>query len=63
LVEERRTFALLGWVGVIFLGAAALLWMIWPSWLKMEAPPSGFRWFMVAVLLLGAIIAGRLTDK
>src|SRR5712691_3912915 len=44
LIEERRTFEFLGWVGVVFLGAAALLWLIWPDWLKVEAPSALLRW-------------------
>ena len=63
LAEERRTFEFLGWVGVVFLGAAALLWMIWPAWLKMDVPPAIFRWLMVAMLTLGAIFAGNWANR
>ena len=58
LVEEKRTFETLGWMVVVFLGAAALLWAIWPSWLKIAAPPTGLRWVMIFVLILGAVAAG-----
>ena len=63
LVEERRTFEFLGWVGVAFLGAAALLWMIWPAWLKMDVPPAIFRWLMVALLTIGAVFAGNWANR
>ncbi len=63
LVEERRTFEFLGWIGVAFLGAAALLWVIWPAWLKIDAPPGVFRWLMVALLTLGAVFAGNWASK
>ena len=63
LVEERRTFEFLGWVGVVFLGAAAALWMIWPAWLKMDVPPAIFRWLMVALLTLGAVFAGNRANR
>ena len=63
LVEERRTFEFLGWIGVAFLGAAALLWVIWPAWLKIDAPPGIFRWLMVALLTLGAVFAGNWASK
>lgn len=58
LKEERQTFDFLGWIGVVFLGAAAVLWIIWPAWLKMEAPSVVLRWVMVALLGFGAIFAG-----
>ena len=63
LVEERRTFEFLGWTGVVFLGAAALLWIIWPAWLKMETPPAIFRWLMVLLLTFGAVFAGNWANK
>jgi len=43
LKEERQTFEFLGWIGVAFLGAAAVLWAIWPAWLKIGPPPPEFR--------------------
>jgi hypothetical protein len=61
--EERRTFELLGWLGVVFLGSAALLWAIWPAWLKIEAPAPEYRWVMVILLLLGALFAGTWSSK
>ena len=63
LKEERQTFEFLGWVGMSFLGAAALLWVIWPAWLKIDAPPGIFRWLMVALLTLGAVFAGNWASK
>jgi hypothetical protein len=59
--EERRTFEFLGWIGVAFLGAAALLWVIWPSWLKL-APP-GLRWIVMILLVLAAVLAGSWASR
>jgi len=61
--EERRTFEFLGWMGVLFLGSAALLWAIWPAWLKVQAPAPEYRWVMVVLLLLGALFAGTWTGR
>jgi hypothetical protein len=58
LQEERRTFEFLGWIGAVFLGAAALLWAIWPDWLRVGVPEPEFRWVMVVLLGLGAVFAG-----
>jgi hypothetical protein len=55
LKEETGTFELLGWICVAFLAATALLWAIWPSWLKVQAPAPGLRWFAV-VLFAGAAV-------
>jgi len=63
LKEERRTFEFLGWIGVVFLGAAALLWAIWPAWLKMAVPATPLRWAMVVLLALGAVFAGNWANK
>jgi hypothetical protein len=63
LREERQTFEFLGWTGVIFLGAAALLWAIWPSWLKIGPPPAGFRWLVVILLAVGAVFAGNYASQ
>jgi hypothetical protein len=63
LKEERQTFEFLGWVGVAFLGAAALLWAIWPAWLKIGPPSAGFRWLVVMLLLLAAVFAGTWTSR
>jgi hypothetical protein len=57
--EERRTFEFLGWVAMAFLGAAALLWAIWPAWLKLNPPTPEFRWIVVALLALAALVAGN----
>jgi hypothetical protein len=61
--EERRTFEFLGWIGVAFLGSAALLWAIWPDWLKIAAPASALRWMVVILLALAAVFAGSWTSK
>ena len=58
LREERQTFAFLAWVGVVFLGAATVLWAIWPSWLKFEPPPLGLRLAVLILLALAALYAG-----
>jgi|SRR5579871_4380549 len=63
LHEERRTFDFLGWIGVAFLGAAALLWAIWPEWLKITPPPAEFRWVVVILLALAAVFAGNWTSR
>jgi len=63
LGEERRTFAFLGWVGVVFLGAAAVLWAIWPEWLKFGPPPVGLRWLVVILLALAAVFAGHWASR
>jgi hypothetical protein len=63
LKEERQTFEFLGWIVAGFLGAAALLWAIWPAWLKIGPPPVGFRWVAVVVFLLAAVFAGSWTSR
>ncbi|MGD1019539.1 MAG: hypothetical protein ABSA12_09490 [Verrucomicrobiia bacterium] len=63
LREERRTFVLLGWIGVVFLGAAALLWAIWPGWLKIGPPPSALRWAVVILLALAAVFTGNWASR
>ncbi len=63
LREERKTFAFLGWTGVVFLGAAALLWAIWPAWLKIGPPPAEFRWVVVVLLALAAVFAGNWASR
>jgi hypothetical protein len=63
LREERRTFEFLGWIGVAFLGSAALLWAIWPEWLKIAAPASALRWLVVILLAVAAVFAGSWTSK
>jgi hypothetical protein len=63
LAEEKRTFEFLGWVVVVFLGATALLWAIWPAWLK-TAPPTGLiRWAMVLLFALCAVFIGSWTNR
>ena len=63
LKEERKTFEFVGWIGVVFLGAAALLWAIWPAWLKIGPPPAEFRWVVVILLLMAAVFAGSWTSR
>lgn len=63
LREERRTFDFLGWLMVAFLGASALLWAIWPAWLKTSPPAPEFRWVMVIMLALAAVFAGNWANK
>jgi hypothetical protein len=63
LKEERQTFEFLGVIGVAFLGAAALLWAIWPAWLKVGPPPPVLRWLGVIFLLLTAVFAGSWTSR
>jgi hypothetical protein len=63
LREERRTFEFLGWVGVVFLGAAALLWATWPSWLKLVPPPPELRWAVLILLILAAVVAGSWANR
>jgi hypothetical protein len=63
LREERQTFEFLGWVGVAFLGAAALLWAIWPEWLKIAPPSPGARWVVVILLALAAVFAGNWASR
>ena len=58
LKEEKKTFEFLGWVGVVFLGATALLWAIWPPWLKLAPPPPEVRWTVLILLTLVAVFAG-----
>lgn len=59
LAEERRTFAFLEWIGVMIFGAGALLWVIWPPWLKAVAPQPGLRWVMVLLLAVAAGLWAR----
>lgn len=59
--EERKTFEFLGWIGVVFLGAAALLWIIWPAWLKLA--PAGMQWVVVILLALAAVFAGSWASR
>lgn len=63
LREEHQTFVFLGWTGVVFLGAAALLWAIWPGWLKIGPPPAEFRWVVVTLLVLAAVFTGNWASR
>jgi len=57
LQEERQTFEFLGWAAVVFLSALAVLWAIWPVWLKTEPPAPFYRWTGVALLALASVFA------
>jgi hypothetical protein len=59
--EERKTFELLGWIGVAFLGAAAVLWAIWPAWLKL-APPQ-LQWIVMILFAFAALSAGSWASR
>ena len=59
--EERKTFEFLGWIGVAFLGAAAILWAIWPAWLKM-APPQ-LQWMVLILFAFAALFAGSWASR
>jgi hypothetical protein len=61
--DERQTFAFLQWLGMIFLGALALLWAFWPEWLKTEAPAAVYRWSAVILLMVAALFVGGLTRR
>jgi len=63
LREERKTFAFLGWTGVVFLGAAALFWATWPGWLNIGPPPPEFRWVVVILLALAAVFTGTWASR
>jgi hypothetical protein len=63
LKDEQQTFAFVGLVVATFLGATALLWAIWPAWLKIGPPPAEFRWIGVLVLLFAAVFAGSWTSR
>jgi len=58
LREEKMTFEFLGWLMVVFLGAGAVLWAIWPAWLKIAPPAPVARWLGVVALVLGAVFVG-----
>jgi hypothetical protein len=47
----------------VFLGAAAVLWAIWPEWLKFGPPPVGLRWLVVILLALAAVFAGHWASR
>lgn len=59
LRAERQTFEFLGWVGVAFLAAGAMLWAIWPEWLKIAPPSPAMRWLGVVLLAVAAALAGN----
>jgi hypothetical protein len=61
--EEHQTFVFLGWTGAVFLGAAALLWAIWPEWLKIGPPPAALRWVVVILLAVAAVFAGNWASR
>jgi hypothetical protein len=59
--EERKTFEFLGWIGVAFLGSAAVLWAIWPAWLKL-APPQ-LKWIVIILFAFAALFAGSWASR
>ena len=59
LREEGQTFELLGWISLVFLGSAALLWTVWPAWLKIMPPIPGLRWLLLLLLAVAGGFAGR----
>ncbi|NQU12023.1 hypothetical protein HQ590_14610 [bacterium] len=63
LREERRTYDYLGWLAVVFLGAGAALWAIWPAWLKVWMPGPGMRWILVLLLAVTAVLTGNLVGR
>ena len=63
LKEEKQTFEFLGWVGVVFFSAAALLWAIWPPWLKLTPPPPEIRWTGLILLTLVAVFTGSWASR
>ncbi len=63
LTEERRTFQFLAWIAVVFLAAGAVLWLIWPPWLREQSPSIILRWTMVILLAGGAAFAGRSAQR
>jgi hypothetical protein len=63
LKEEKKTFEFLGWIGFVFLGAAAFLWTIWPEWLKFAPPPPVFRWGVGLLLVVAAVFAGSWASR
>ncbi len=63
LTEEKRTFDFLGWLVVVFLGATALLWAIWPAWLKSTPPRGPIRWVMALLFVLCAVFIGGWVNR
>jgi hypothetical protein len=63
LKEEARTFEFLGWIGFVFFGAAAVLWAIWPGWLKIAPLPAALHWIGVILLALAALFAGSWASR
>ena len=61
--DEKQTFEFLQWTGMLFLGALAVLWAIWPDWLKTEAPAAVYRWSAVILLMVAALFVGGLTRR
>lgn len=59
LREEKHTFEFLGWVVVVFLASAAVLWAIWPAWMKTSPPAAPVRWLMVLLMALCAMFVGN----
>jgi hypothetical protein len=58
LREERQTFDFLRWIGVVVLACLAVLWAIWPPWLKVPPPLPILRLGGTILLALAAVFAG-----
>ena len=54
---------MLGWIGVVFLAAAGMLWAIWPTWLKLPLPVPALRLTGVILLVLAAVFVGSWVSK
>ena len=61
--EERQTFDFLRWVAVVFLAALALLWILWPEWLRTEAPGPLYRYTGALLLALAAVFASNTLNR
>jgi hypothetical protein len=63
LREENETFRLLGWLVAAFFVSASLLWAILPSWLSSGLPFGVMRWVTVCMLMVAALLVGRLVGR
>jgi hypothetical protein len=61
--EEQATFRFLGWLVVAFFVSAALLWALLPKWVTAGVPFGIMRWVTVGMLILAALLTGRLVGK
>lgn len=63
LRAEQDTFRFLGWLVVAFFVSAAMLWAILPRWISTGVPFGVMRWVTVGMLMLAALLVGRLVGK